>query len=413
MQRRSERIKSKNETTAVQVTETNLATDMPFSSKLQRTRSQKKSTTSALSRENSLPKRRCADASPTPKQHSVKALPQSRRHKTTSCDEEDSRVMAPPIKVFRGMRGKLGQLTEFPLDILFEIFGHLQPSDLLRLARSTKTLRGILMSRSAISVWKHAEVNVEGLPPCPRGLTEPEYANLAFDSYCHFCGVKNIQTVVWTARVRCCKKCSDKRFLDADTLKAKKPKLHLPAKAYDFLPYMVQAAQTTGRWGSQDRAYFVPHVESWNREYKALTNDAEKHAWLIQKAKGAKAAHAHADMCRKWHNAWIADRSDDATRIRKTRIDDIVNKLIEEGWEEEIQRLRHCKEFLKHPAVWQTKSLTDRIWINIKPKIVEFMEEKKAERLKKEAIEFRAVIEDQTLKVNPAKIFNIRKLWRV
>lgn len=41
------------------------------------------------------------------------------------------------------------------------------------------------------------------------------------------------------------------------------------------------------------------------------------------------------------------------------------------------------------------------------------MEEKKAERLKKEAIEFRAVIEDQTLKVNPAKIFNIRKLWRV
>lgn len=38
----------------------------------------------------------------------------------------------------------------------------------------------------------------------------------------------------------------------------------------------------------------------------------------------------------------------------------IVNKLIEEGWEEEIQRLRHCKEFLKHPAVWQTKSLTDR-----------------------------------------------------
>ena len=75
-----------------------------------------------------------------------------------------------------------------PLDILYEvsidkktfekvvldcpicqqIFGHLRPYDILRLARTTKALRGILMRRSAISVWKDARSNVEGLPDCPR-----------------------------------------------------------------------------------------------------------------------------------------------------------------------------------------------------------------------------------------------------
>lgn len=41
------------------------------------------------------------------------------------------------------------------------------------------------MHRSAISVWKEARKNVPGLPDCPFDLTEPEWANLAFDQRCH------------------------------------------------------------------------------------------------------------------------------------------------------------------------------------------------------------------------------------
>lgn len=49
----------------------------------------------------------------------------------------------------------------------------------------TKQFRNVLMHRSAISVWKEARKNVPGLPDCPFDLTEPEWANLAFDQRCH------------------------------------------------------------------------------------------------------------------------------------------------------------------------------------------------------------------------------------
>jgi hypothetical protein len=70
-----------------------------------------------------------------------------------------------------------------------QIFGNLYPLDVLHLARSTKALRAILMRRSAVSVWKAAFLNVPKLPPLPRDMTEPEYANLAFSRHCHvrFC----------------------------------------------------------------------------------------------------------------------------------------------------------------------------------------------------------------------------------
>lgn len=65
----------------------------------------------------------------------------------------------------------------------------MHPYDLLKLARTTKTLRNILMSRSAITIWRTALQNVAntGLPEVPPDLTEPEFVNLAFDPYCHVC----------------------------------------------------------------------------------------------------------------------------------------------------------------------------------------------------------------------------------
>jgi hypothetical protein len=107
-------------------------------------------------------------------------------------------------KRVRGVRGKLTMFTEMPLDVLFEastksrslaciligvvvaqIFGHLQPWDILRLARTTKSFRDILMRCSSISIWKKALANTPGLPECPNELTEPQYVNLVYDKHCH------------------------------------------------------------------------------------------------------------------------------------------------------------------------------------------------------------------------------------
>lgn len=57
--------------------------------------------------------------------------------------------------------------------------------DLLNLARTCKPLRGLLMHKSSVFLWKNALRQVEDLPDCPVDLTEPEYTNLVFCNRCH------------------------------------------------------------------------------------------------------------------------------------------------------------------------------------------------------------------------------------
>ncbi|KAF8602467.1 hypothetical protein BDV93DRAFT_444044, partial [Ceratobasidium sp. AG-I] len=64
------------------------------------------------------------------------------------------------------------------------ITSHANPVDLLYLARSCKALRGILMKRSSIQMWRAAENNVLGLPNCPEDIAAPFYAALAFTKDC-------------------------------------------------------------------------------------------------------------------------------------------------------------------------------------------------------------------------------------
>ena len=61
----------------------------------------------------------------------------------------------------------------------------MHPYDILRLSRTTKALRGVLMSRSSRSIWMQAFLGIPGLPPCPSWLTEPQFSQLAFDNYCY------------------------------------------------------------------------------------------------------------------------------------------------------------------------------------------------------------------------------------
>lgn len=78
----------------------------------------------------------------------------------------------------------LARAGVLPDRIRTQIFGHLMPMDLLNLARTAKVFRRFLMARSAAPLWRAARNNAEDLPDCPSHLSEPEYANLVFDTHC-------------------------------------------------------------------------------------------------------------------------------------------------------------------------------------------------------------------------------------
>src|SRR5882762_7919882 len=65
-----------------------------------------------------------------------------------------------------------------------KIFGYLDPLNLLRLARTTKALRAILMNRSTLLLWKRARHAYYQMPDGPEGMSEPQYVSLALDLIC-------------------------------------------------------------------------------------------------------------------------------------------------------------------------------------------------------------------------------------
>ncbi|KAG8952216.1 hypothetical protein FRC04_004923 [Tulasnella sp. 424] len=72
-----------------------------------------------------------------------------------------------------------------PLDLIYEIFEHLRPLDLLHLARTSKMLRCHLMSKRSISVWMTArEAVFPPVPECPNDQSEPQWAMLLFTHDC-------------------------------------------------------------------------------------------------------------------------------------------------------------------------------------------------------------------------------------
>ncbi|KAE9389342.1 hypothetical protein BT96DRAFT_835048 [Gymnopus androsaceus JB14] len=64
------------------------------------------------------------------------------------------------------------------IQVFSQIFMHLQPGDLLQLARTLKDLQNILMNKSSESIWHATRSNMKGgLPDIPNDMSEPEYTH--------------------------------------------------------------------------------------------------------------------------------------------------------------------------------------------------------------------------------------------
>ncbi|KAF8597246.1 hypothetical protein BDV93DRAFT_453282 [Ceratobasidium sp. AG-I] len=75
-------------------------------------------------------------------------------------------------------------MMKMPLEIFTEIAYHIAPGDLLALVRCSKFFRNMLLRRSSILIWQRTAQNMPGLPPCPSGMCEPQYAALMFSKHC-------------------------------------------------------------------------------------------------------------------------------------------------------------------------------------------------------------------------------------
>ncbi|KAK7045391.1 hypothetical protein VNI00_007642 [Paramarasmius palmivorus] len=264
-------------------------------------------------------------------------------------------------------------MKEAPLDIMLEIFTHLHPKDLLNLARTSKDLRSVLLSKTSAQVWRAVLRNAR-LPPLPKDLSEPEYASLAFDTWCNVCGGGNCETISWQCRIRCHKTCAAKRLYPFDKLKklptwsegieemvdlgffAIIPRVMISVHEKDIF-----RGRHFGPLGWIWISYYTPYIiEQFRLEFLEVKDDAERLAqWKGKKAEEYVELSSYEIVWRKWsqRRLSVGQRKTVTGDLREERINEILKKLVALGWNE--HNLERTFQLIQHPLVNQSKRLTD------------------------------------------------------
>ncbi|KDR68186.1 hypothetical protein GALMADRAFT_1048022 [Galerina marginata CBS 339.88] len=121
----------------------------------------------------------------------------------------------------RSRKSSIDNLSSLPMELILETAKSLHPKDLLALCRVNILLRDRLLARSARSCWRETLNNVLGLPDCPAGLTDPQYASFVFDIFCMACGALSRRTCQTfpSLRSRLCKLCRPRNLINGNQLR--------------------------------------------------------------------------------------------------------------------------------------------------------------------------------------------------
>ncbi|KAJ7586777.1 hypothetical protein C8J56DRAFT_945546 [Mycena floridula] len=280
-------------------------------------------------------------------------------------------------KRVRGPRGILQVLVDAPLDILFEAFSYLEPVDIMRLSRTSKDLRTLLMTRSSAFVWRQARANVDipGLPEPLPSTSEPEYANLIPNDVCHHCNSPRKYEIIWSCRIRCCKKCSSRVFCSADSFMQ---------DAWSLVEPLVPT-DCTAKFKT---SYYIPVADKYLATVERLVRRGDQDRvdrWLRKEKQKLKVKRQWTMQCLRWTSVRSQRLEVFQRYLRIRRNLEIAHRLSNLGWDKEIAFDRRSLRL--HHLVYQPKELTERVWTNIEPRLVEFMKETRKRRLKQEAEE--------------------------
>ncbi|KAF5378386.1 hypothetical protein D9757_010860 [Collybiopsis confluens] len=331
--------------------------------------------------------------------------PRKRVKRTKSPAKRSARKGKSKIpEQFRKVRGKTGLLEKLakdvPLDVILEIFCYLDPGDLLRLARTTRDLRGTLMSKSSETVWRTAREGVEGIPPLPKDLNEPQYAHLLYESYYLWTQALRYRILVFPHKVL------QEIFVARDS--SSDFYWSLPSRL-ETVPHVIPVIFKRGPKGQWDGylAHHPPTTKRYVAEFEDLATSEEQEKWIVYQDHERR-MQTHNNLCQAWLKTKLGERGKELQDIRNQRKaayasllkvvytsftngDDtysILERLGDIGWREEaeliIGRRGHEDEFSDHKLVRQSKKLTNHGWNSIKDELVRWLEEQKTRRIGRE-----------------------------
>ncbi|KAH7908307.1 hypothetical protein BJ138DRAFT_1091533 [Hygrophoropsis aurantiaca] len=271
----------------------------------------------------------------------------------------------------RAVKGRRGTLALFPtlsLDIIYEIFQHLSPIDLLHLSRTTKAFRRMLISKSSAFLWRDARQNVD-LPACPPDMSEPQYAALAFEPICSGCG-KVTSAIMWQFNSRFCVKCRKLKFEDMywnTNTKAICSKLAMRADQLNSI--LPEVSGSTKRVG-----YYIPQLQAFREQIKHLgLPDLE--SFVANERERTEVINQRAELCNAWYKSIIIARMEELHNLRTKREQAVRANLVARGWQDVIDGVGWERLSLSTIIGQSKEALTPKNWQKIEKPLIAYMAE--------------------------------------
>ncbi|KAG8700055.1 hypothetical protein FRC09_006200 [Ceratobasidium sp. 395] len=218
--------------------------------------------------------------------------------------------------------------ANLPANIIAQIVPHLYPEDVIYLAQVNKSIRKLLMSRSASAMWR-ACIENNGLPSCPSGLSEPKYVSLLFRSICSSCGEP---TSIWT-RSGLLRKCQ-KRDVEIATVR--------------FIEL-----QSSGDVGA---------LEAWIQTQKGELKQREKSAQLLDGLRGIVCKNRTNELKREWRK-----------HVERALLNLGYQFIKDEDLPD--QKRYKWKKIMERPVAW-----TESNWDRYRQQIIQFVQNDEKDR---------------------------------
>ncbi|KAH8113498.1 hypothetical protein DFH11DRAFT_1598996 [Phellopilus nigrolimitatus] len=272
--------------------------------------------------------------------------------------------------------GKLALMLQMPFDVFCEIAGHLSPLDLLHLARSTRPLRDMLMSKSARQIWC-TSLSALDIPECPSDINEPQLASLIFENFCQGCGAPRVNKVDYGLRVRLCAGCftlnvvrGTKLVEEVDSTFCKDYNIYRLCYfngGYIIVQYPLCLPDST----FAKQRFFRPDFSDTLRQYLSYDPGSDGQKSFIEKRKQlVEEICMHGLAIEKWlmQNA-DKKHKDEASKTRSRR-DSIFTRLRGMGYTDtDLNSDIDNREWKWISLVYQPRELTERIWKSIQPQL--------------------------------------------
>ncbi|KAJ2922787.1 hypothetical protein H1R20_g14290, partial [Candolleomyces eurysporus] len=238
-------------------------------------------------------------------------------------------------------RKTLSLLPTMPLDVLFEIFRHLSPKDLINLSRTSTAFEKTMSDPRTSTVWIAAR-RVLDAPDPAKGFTEVQWGELLFDNSCERCGAKNNQDVDWNILKRTCSSCKRSHLLGAKDQDFNKTFFGYPSEIFDCLPNTNIRPWTKETYDPDHeirKLYWIPDVhemaKEWNtRRAAAKTSPEASEAFDTWREERKAIVQAHSAMVttyKEWHESYLEEKEYEKYEGKMKRLKAAKLRLLNEG----------------------------------------------------------------------------------